>query len=150
MQAIRVDGNDIFAVHQATAEARRIAIEEQRPVLIEAMSYRRGHHSTSDDSTRYRSGAEIAHWQENLNPLTRVRTFMESKGWWNEEEDQKIRDEERLAVMQALTTAESRPKPNADLLFTDVYKDIPEHLLKQQAELKEHMAKYPDHYNSGH
>ena len=150
MKAIRVDGNDIFAVHQATAEARRIAIEEQRPVLIEAMSYRRGHHSTSDDSTRYRSGAEIAHWQENLNPLTRVRTFMESKGWWNEEEDQKIRDEERLAVMQALTTAESRPKPNADLLFTDVYKDIPEHLLKQQAELKEHMAKYPDHYNSGH
>ena len=146
MKAIRVDGNDIFAVHQATAEARRIAIEEQRPVLIEAMSYRRGHHSTSDDSTRYRSGAEIKHWQDNLDPVKRTRAYMESKGWWSEDDEKKVRDEERISVMDALTTAETRPKPNVDLLFTDVYKEIPEHLIKQQQELRDHMAKYPEHY----
>jgi TPP-dependent pyruvate/acetoin dehydrogenase alpha subunit len=42
MLGIRVDGNDVFAVHEATAAARRTAITQCRPVLIEAMSYRRG------------------------------------------------------------------------------------------------------------
>jgi 2-oxoisovalerate dehydrogenase E1 component alpha subunit len=44
MAAIRVDGNDIFAVHAAVREARAYALERSAPVLIEAMSYRQGHH----------------------------------------------------------------------------------------------------------
>lgn len=49
---LRVDGGDALAVYQATAEARSMAAGQGVPVLIEAMSYRAGHHSTSDDSTR--------------------------------------------------------------------------------------------------
>ena len=56
MPSVRIDGNDTLAVVQATREARRIIQEEDTPVLIEAMTYRVGHHSTSDDSTRYRGG----------------------------------------------------------------------------------------------
>lgn len=59
---IRVDGNDLFAVYNATKAARDIAVRESRPVLIEAMTYRLGHHSTSDDSTAYRSVDEISSW----------------------------------------------------------------------------------------
>lgn len=44
MAGIRVDGNDIFAVHAAVREARAYALEHKAPVLIEAMSYRQGHH----------------------------------------------------------------------------------------------------------
>ena len=40
MHAIRVDGNDIFAVKQATKAARDLAIQYNTPVLIEAMTYR--------------------------------------------------------------------------------------------------------------
>jgi TPP-dependent pyruvate/acetoin dehydrogenase alpha subunit len=36
----RVDGNDVLAVYNATAAARSIAVKENRPVLIEAMTYR--------------------------------------------------------------------------------------------------------------
>ena len=54
MDTIRVDGNDVFAVYNATRAARDICINENRPVLIEAMTYRIGHHSTSDDSSAYR------------------------------------------------------------------------------------------------
>lgn len=54
IKTIRVDGNDIFAVYEATRKARDYIIEHSKPVLIEAMTYRVGHHSTSDDSTRYR------------------------------------------------------------------------------------------------
>jgi 2-oxoisovalerate dehydrogenase E1 component alpha subunit len=77
MHCIRVDGNDLLAVKAATEAARKLALEKSRPVLIEAMSYRRGHHSTSDDSTRYRSITEIKDWQENNDPVKRFRSYIE-------------------------------------------------------------------------
>ena len=40
MMAIRVDGNDVFAVYNVTKVARDMAVNQQRPVLIEAMTYR--------------------------------------------------------------------------------------------------------------
>lgn len=54
MRTYRVDGNDVLAMHQVVKEAREYATTEYKPVLIEAMTYRVGHHSTSDDSTAYR------------------------------------------------------------------------------------------------
>lgn len=56
MASVRVDGNDALAVFHATKVARELALEESRPVLVEAMTYREGHHSTSDDSTRHAYG----------------------------------------------------------------------------------------------
>ena len=50
MHTIRVDGNDLFAIYHATEEARKLIIKEKKPVLIEAISYRVGDHSTSDFS----------------------------------------------------------------------------------------------------
>lgn len=152
VHGIRVDGNDIFAVHEATRVAREFSIANNRPVIIEAMSYRRGHHSTSDDSTRYRSAAEIKHWGDNLDPLHRLRKYLEAEGLWSEEEEQRERDEQRLNVLNALTIAEKRPKPHWKELFNDVYAEpMPAHLQKQMAEQEAHMAKYPEHYHSkGH
>jgi 2-oxoisovalerate dehydrogenase E1 component alpha subunit len=149
MKAIRVDGNDIFAVHMATKEARRIALEESRPVFVEVMSYRRGHHSTSDDSTRYRSISEINSWGD-MCPLRRLRSWMEAdeRKWWNDGLEAEIRDSERVAVLSALETAERRGPPEISELFHDVYAEMPPHLMKQEAELHEHMAKYPEYYTS--
>ena len=63
MATIRVDGNDVLAVYNATQKAREIAATENKPVLIEAMTYRIGHHSTSDDSSAYRSVDEVRIFQ---------------------------------------------------------------------------------------
>lgn len=52
--------------------------------------------------------------------------------------------------MQALEKAEQRNKPSIDQLFEDVYKEKPPHLIKQEKQLQEHLAKYPAHYNQGH
>ena len=84
MLTVRVDGNDVFAVYNATLKAREIALSEMRPVLIEAMTYRIGHHSTSDDSTAYRSVDEVRYWDERDHPISRLRHFMNAKGWWND------------------------------------------------------------------
>ena len=87
---IRVDGNDVFAVYNATKAAREIAIKQSRPVLIEAMTYRVGHHSTSDDSTAYRSVDEMKSWENDDNPVIRFREYMIKKGWWNMEKHEVI------------------------------------------------------------
>ena len=77
MRAVRVDGNDVLAVANAVDEARKVCLQETAPVLVELMTYRGGHHSTSDDSSRYRKAEEIRHWSESNNPINRCRLFME-------------------------------------------------------------------------
>nr|XP_033508462.1 2-oxoisovalerate dehydrogenase subunit alpha 1, mitochondrial-like [Nicotiana tomentosiformis] len=54
IRSIRVDGNDALAIHSAIRAARQMAIKEQKSILVEAMANRVSHHSTSDDSTKYR------------------------------------------------------------------------------------------------
>lgn len=150
MKSIRVDGNDLFAVYQATQEARRVALENNCPVLIEAMSYRKGHHSTSDDSTRYRSIDEIKDWESQNDPLRRFRNYLEEKGLWNEEMELKTREEERAAVMHALETSENKPHPPLENLFEDVYFEKLPHIQEQEDELKRHVALHPEQYQKNH
>lgn len=50
---------------------------ENKPVLIEAMTYRLGHHSTSDDSSAYRSMKEVQEWNEKDFPILRFRRYLE-------------------------------------------------------------------------
>lgn len=60
-----VDGNDVLAVNDATRMAREYVVATSKPVLIEAMSYRAGHHSTSDDSSRcVESYGSVQRWGE--------------------------------------------------------------------------------------
>ena len=150
MKSIRVDGNDVFAVYQAVKAAREIALNQSCPVLIEALTYRVGHHSTSDDSTKYRNVEDMKNWSTNYNPVTRLKLYLNNKQWWNEERDQNLRDAERLSVLNALESAEQKPKPSVTELFTDVYHEKPPHLVQQEKELKEHILKYPSHYSTNH
>jgi 2-oxoisovalerate dehydrogenase E1 component alpha subunit len=95
---IRVDGNDIFAVYNATKAARQIAVRQSRPVLIEAMTYRIGHHSTSDDSTAYRSIDEINSWEKNDNPMLRFRNYLIANNMWDMALDEQCHKESRQSV----------------------------------------------------
>jgi 2-oxoisovalerate dehydrogenase E1 component alpha subunit len=63
---------------------------DNKPVLIEAMTYRVGHHSTSDDSTAYRSADEVQEWSNQDYPVTRFRKYLEQKGWWSETQDKEL------------------------------------------------------------
>jgi 2-oxoisovalerate dehydrogenase E1 component alpha subunit len=146
MHAVRVDGNDAFAVYMAVKRARKLAAEQSRPVLIEAMTYRRGHHSTSDDSTRYRSVGEIKAWQELRDPVKRLRNYMDAQGWWTDADEGALRDTERLAVLRALEAAERKPSPPMSGMFEDVYEDKPPHLVRQERELHEHMQRHAEFY----
>nr|WP_050795181.1 thiamine pyrophosphate-dependent dehydrogenase E1 component subunit alpha [Idiomarina sp. A28L] len=145
MKAIRVDGNDIFAVYKATQEARRLAVEENEPVLIEAMSYRMAGHSTSDDPTGYRSREE-EEARRVREPMIRFRNWLVKQGWITEEEADAQQKAHKDTVLAALKEAEKVEVPNLDEIITDVYAEPTEALKTQLEELKAHIRKYPDAY----
>jgi 2-oxoisovalerate dehydrogenase E1 component alpha subunit len=62
------------------------------------LTYRVGHHSTSDDSTKYRRKEEIEHWHTKKYPVTRFQTWIQAKGWWSAEEEEKLRKDIRTEV----------------------------------------------------
>jgi 2-oxoisovalerate dehydrogenase E1 component alpha subunit len=145
IKTIRVDGNDILAVYAAAVEARKIAVEQQQPVLIETMSYRLGAHSTSDDPSGYRSPEEEEKWRQK-DPIHRMKNWLIKQQWWDESRDEKLYKEFRAEILTELKLAEKRPKPALEELINDVYKTPPTHLDEQFNSLKKHIAKYPDSY----
>ncbi|MDQ1623799.1 MAG: 2-oxoisovalerate dehydrogenase component alpha subunit [Actinomycetota bacterium] len=76
---VRVDGNDVIAVHAVTEWALEHAREGKGPVLIEAFTYRVGAHTTADDPTKYRESAEEARWRAK-DPLERLEKYLHAEG----------------------------------------------------------------------
>lgn len=76
---IRVDGNDVLAVHAVTAWALEHARSGNGPVLIEASTYRLGAHTTADDPTKYRMAAEEEIWRAK-DPVARYEAYLRSAG----------------------------------------------------------------------
>lgn len=79
LPGVRVDGNDVLACHAVTTRALQRARDGQGPTLIEAVTYRMGAHTTSDDPSRYREASEVDAWKAR-DPLDRVRVLLESAG----------------------------------------------------------------------
>ena len=145
IKTIRIDGNDILAVLKATQIARAYAVKESKPVLIEAMSYRLGAHSTSDDPSGYRTKEEEAKWQSN-DPILRMKNWMLKQNWWDEAQDTALYEQYREQVLAAVKVAEKIDKPHIDTMITDVY-DVPSAQLQAQLdEVKVHVKKYPEAY----
>ena len=123
MPGIRVDGNDVLACYAVMAEAARRARDGGGPTLIEAVTYRMGPHTTSDDPTRYRSDEELEYWAAR-DPIQRYRTYLQAHGVWTE------RLEDRVAAKSKRLRAELRESvvdaDDFDIteVFDTVYHDI--------------------------
>ncbi|KAJ7945229.1 2-oxoisovalerate dehydrogenase subunit alpha 2, mitochondrial-like [Quillaja saponaria] len=146
VRSIRVDGNDALALYSAVHTAREMAVTEHRPILIEALTYRAGHHSTSDDSTKYRRADEIKWWRVARDPVARFRKWIEGNGWWDDEAETHIRDSARQQILHAIQVAEKVEKPPLADIFTDVYDVLPSNLQEQEQLLKETIRKHPQDY----
>ena len=134
-------------MYAATKKAREIATQEGRPVMIEAMSYRIGAHSTSDDDSKYRTQEapeegwdnERAYW-EARSPIIRWGRYLYKKGWFNVQFEEQLRKRARADAIATLNRAQSAEKPEIKTLFTDVYDDLPWNIEEQQQELREHLS----------
>lgn len=135
--AVRVDGNDVFAVYQASRDAYARARAGEGPTLVELLTYRAGPHSSSDDPTRYR-GNEAERWLcDDKDPLARARCILQALNIWSEAYEERVWDDARTRINQAVARAESIPEPEWSTLFDDVYAEIPPALLRQRHDLLE-------------
>jgi len=131
---IRVDGNDILAVLSVTRRAVARATAGLGPTLIEAVTYRMGAHTTSDDPNRYRGVEDMEPWRQ-LDPIQRFRVHLASRGFWDEERERALVADIDRRFRDAVVTAESTPPPALESMFDDVYEKLPWHLVEQRAEL---------------
>jgi len=145
VKTIRVDGNDVLAIYAATRKAREIALAENCPVLIEAMTYRLAAHSTSDDPSGYRSKSEEDKWRAK-DPIERFNKWLDGKGWFDKKATDVFLEKSRAEILTALKNAEKVPIAPIEDIIEDVYDMPPWHLKQQLVELKAHIAKYPEHY----
>jgi pyruvate dehydrogenase E1 component alpha subunit len=132
---VRVDGNDLFAVVQVTREAVARAARGEGPTLIEAMTYRMSGHSTNDDPNAYRPEAFLDSWKR-LDPLVRLRRHLDRTQGWTEARDKDLEVALEAELKEAITKAESTPRPAIDSLFEDVFAELPWHLLEQRELLR--------------
>lgn len=133
MPGIKVDGNDFFAMYLALKEAAEYAEAGNGPVLIEALTYRQGAHTTSDDPTKYRTSEEEQQWQLT-DPLTRFNKYLKSKKLWDDKMEQEIIEQFKLEVDKQFEEAENVPPYKLEDVFKYTYVDMPEDLKVQQME----------------
>lgn len=118
-----------------------------KPILIEAMSYRVSHHSTSDDSFAYRAKVEVEDWKRRDNPITRLRKWMENKGRWDAEKEREARSVIRKDVLNAFAKAERIKRAPLREMFEDVYEELSEDSKAERKELGRILDTYPQEYD---
>lgn len=136
MPSVRVDGNDAVAVYAVTRAAAERARKGLGPTFIEALTYRRLGHSSSDDPTRYRDEREVKVW-EKRDPVDRMRRALQKKGLWSQADEQDLQDTITKEVSAAVAEAETFGEPAAETLITDVFAEIPAQLREQFRDLAE-------------
>jgi len=132
--AVRVDGNDAFAVVFTVREAVARASRGEGPTLIEALTYRMGGHSTSDDPNAYRGSDVLKPWALR-DPIERVRAYLAARGAVDDAADQKSKAELDQRFKEAVEIAERTPRPRLETMFDDVYATPPWHLVEERAKL---------------
>jgi pyruvate dehydrogenase E1 component alpha subunit len=139
---VRVDGNDVLAVHAVVSAALQRVREGGGPTLVEAVTYRMGAHTTTDDPTRYRDAGEVEDWKAR-DPLLRVERLLRSSGVG--EDFFETLDAEAAALGAAMRTAvRELPDPDPIALFDNVFAEQTDELAAQQRETQEWLDGFLD------
>jgi len=134
IESIQVDGNDIIALcdvlNYAISQARK-----QKPILIEAISYRMGDHTTADDASRYRPSSELDSAKAK-DPILRLKMFLEQNDYWNAELEEKLLSEIKKEINQSVDNYLNMERPSPTSMFDYLYQELPEAYQDQYQELE--------------
>ncbi len=127
---IQVDGNDVLAVYQVMLEAVTRARSGEGPSLIEAITYRQGPHTTSDDPTRYRDLDELQSWLIK-DPIRRFKRFLYASELWDDRQEEAMLREANDQIRQVVATIDTADKGTLAEMAELVYATTPDYLRKQ-------------------
>ncbi len=141
IEARQVDGNDLFAVYHATKEAANLARSTGMSTMIEAVTFRRGVHTTADDPSVYRTKAEEDAWAKR-DPIDRLRKHLAGKGAWSDADHAKAEEEIQAEIQQAIADAEAfrAAGPSPLLMFDHTFSWMPPYLKRQRDEAERFFA----------
>lgn len=135
---IRIDGNDCFAVYFNVKNALYSARAGNGPTLIEAVTWRKGAHTTADDPTRYRSDEQ---GNSIVDPLIRLERFMKKYGFWEQDWFTEIDEKIKQEIESSVEAMESYPDPNVNDLFDHVFAVLPDQLMEQKKSVLEQLRR---------
>jgi 2-oxoisovalerate dehydrogenase E1 component alpha subunit len=135
MPGIRVDGNDPLACYAVMSQAAERARAGGGPTLIEAVTYRMGPHTTSDDPTRYRPAAELDKWAA-LDPIPRYQRYLRSVGLWSGRLDERVAARAKRMCAELRDAVFDAPDIDIDEVFTTVYAEMTPGLEAQRRQLR--------------
>ncbi len=142
-EGVQVDGNDILGVYHVAKQAIEKARRGDGPTLIEALTYRIGPHSTSDDPKVYRDDSEVKFWQER-DPIKRFQAYLTSKGYWSPELEEKAKTKIKEEIEKAVDAAEKEiVQQDPKDMFQYNYSSITPNLQEQMDELLEYLKGKP-------
>jgi 2-oxoisovalerate dehydrogenase E1 component alpha subunit len=118
---VQIDGNDVLASYAVTAKNLDDARAGLGPRFIEALTYRIGAHTSSDDPTKYRADADLQSWVAR-DPLVRYEAWLRSRGASDAFFAGVAEEAEDFAADIRRRTLELE-SPGPDLIFDHVYTD---------------------------
>ena len=134
-EGIQVDGNDPFAVQEATALSLERA-REGEPVLLESLTYRQGAHTTADDPSRYQpEESDLPDWR-TADPIERTEAYLREQGAIEEGFVESVREEANEEISAAVEEAESQEPADVEEIFDYVYAETPPELIEQREWLR--------------
>jgi len=129
----QVDGNDVFAVREVVRKAIDAARSENRPAIIECLTYRLADHTTADDSSRYRESDEVSRQWQN-DPIARLRRYLTQTHNWRADEEQAIIQSCNAAVDAAAQEYLDTPPQSVETMFDYLYSHLPDSMRPQRDE----------------
>ncbi|PTM59822.1 pyruvate dehydrogenase E1 component alpha subunit [Desmospora activa DSM 45169] len=135
LPGVRVDGNDVVAVYDVMRKALNRARRGEGATLIEAVTYRKGSHTTADDAKRYRNRDEVKEW-ERRDPLQRLEKRFLIDGTLTRGQVETCHRRCREEVDKAWKKASQAKKAPPTHLFAHVYQSLPAELKRQRAQVE--------------
>ena len=132
--SLRVDGNDILAMRAAVALAAERIRSGAGPMFLEAVTYRLGPHTTSDDPTRYRDEAELETWRKR-DPILRLENHLARLGAPVERYQEEAQAQAREAADALHRAVSTLTDPAPESLFENVLTTAHAGLARQRAQM---------------
>ncbi|MCU1405278.1 MAG: thiamine pyrophosphate-dependent dehydrogenase component subunit alpha [Glaciihabitans sp.] len=140
--SVQIDGNDVLASYAVTAKNLDEARSGAGPRFIEALTYRIGAHTTSDDPSKYREDSDLDYWRER-DPISRFETFLRARGEGDAFfEDVRVEGEDLAADIRRRTL--ELGSPDTSIMFDHVYSEPNPVLVEQKAGLAAYEASFDE------
>ena len=137
---IQVDGNDPLAMYLAVSEARTRAEKGDGPTLIEAVTYRMGPHTTSDNPKLYREDSEVATWAKR-DPIIRFKQYLINRKIWSEEKDKELYKTTKKYVLDTFKEVEQVGEVPLGDIFNYTYDSLTPEMEKQLRHYQSFLSK---------